>query len=381
MTKNKILLWFTPKYSLSEKILFSLVLLYVSISCWTAYINGIIDKIDIFLYLSTAKVTFVILFFGFILYTSFKILWWKISTTPTPLIKDWWPKLKHGLINKDRFVGAIPMFFILVIFLSMMSNMKGFISYYGNYSWDPLLADIDRKIHFNTDPWRLLHPFFGHPIITSFLNQLYNLWFGFLIFFLYWQLFTDRTSHLRLQFYYTFVIVWAVNGTMLAILFASGGPCFFEALTGNNYFQELMNYLHQVNLDYDISAIQTQNRLFDLYQKEEIIIGVGISAMPSMHVATSFLFYLLTSNINKWIGYFFGAYCLLIFIGSIHLAWHYAIDGYFSVLTTWLYWILAGKLIKKLEQLESKRNFFSICYLYQRILCFKAKNSNITTRR
>ena len=74
--------------------------------------------------------------------------------------------------------------------------------------------------------------------------------------------------------------------------------------------------------------------------------------MPSLHVATAFLFYLLTSQLNKWLGLFFALYCFLIFLGSVHLAFHYAIDGYFSVILTWIYWKFSGVIIEKTEQVD-----------------------------
>jgi hypothetical protein len=36
------------------------------------------------------------------------------------------------------------------------------------------------------------------------------------------------------------------------------------------------------------------------------------------------------------------AYAVVIFIGSVHLGWHYAIDGYAGIAGTWLIWKFAG---------------------------------------
>ncbi|MBL1263669.1 phosphatase PAP2 family protein [Methylomicrobium sp. RS1] len=241
----------------------------------------------------------------------------------------------------------MPLFISLFIFLSLFTNMKGLISYYGTYSWDPIWAETDRKLHFGVDPWRLLQPLLGFPYITKAINILYNFWLPMLIFFLYWQLVSHRDPGLRMQFFFTFFIVWGVNGTLVAILFASGGPCYFEMLTGSHYFAEQMNYLHEVNRQYGLWSVTTQEMLRDMYQKNKIMIGVGISAMPSMHVATAFLFYLLTARLNKKVGRVFGLYCLFILLGSVHLGWHYAVDGYVSIISTGLYWKLAGIIAKK----------------------------------
>jgi hypothetical protein len=48
---------------------------------------------------------------------------------------------------------------------------------------------------------------------------------------------------------------------------------------------------------------------------------------------------------SRRFGYFLFAYTGLIFLGSIVLGWHYAIDGYVSLLAVPMIWMLAGKII------------------------------------
>lgn len=352
---NRVILCFYT----SELSLFFLILLYSIICYGYAYLHGINDKIDLFLYSLTAFKSLKILAYSSMLFFCFKIIYWKLKIKPKPLFHQWWPMLINDIrttLHKDRIFKAIPLFIALVIFLSLFTNMKGLISYFSPYSWDPFFAKLDRELHFGVDPWRLLQPIFGYPKITFALNAIYKTWFLFLIFFLYWQLIQKSDNRYRLQFYYAFFFTWGINGTLLAIVFASGGPCFYELMTGNDYFSELLHYLNKVNDEYPIETIPAQKMLLDSYQHDKIMIGAGISAMPSIHVATAFLFYMFTKHINKWIGLFFGIYFLLIFFASVHLAWHYAIDGYFSTITTWLYWKFSGILI---DSLGHKKGFYS----------------------
>jgi hypothetical protein len=37
----------------------------------------------------------------------------------------------------------------------------------------------------------------------------------------------------------------------------------------------------------------------------------------------------------------------LVFIGSIHLGWHYAVDGYLAVAFAWALWRLTGWLLNR----------------------------------
>ena len=55
----------------------------------------------------------------------------------------------------------------------------------------------------------------------------------------------------------------------------------------------LMAYLRETNKIYPIWALKTQNLLWDEYVNNRFGLGSGISAMPSMHVASTFLFFLL----------------------------------------------------------------------------------------
>ncbi|MDN3683797.1 hypothetical protein QW180_05815 [Vibrio sinaloensis] len=42
-------------------------------------------------------------------------------------------------------------------------------------------------------------------------------------------------------------------------------------------------------------------------------------------------------------------YVVAIQIGSVHLAWHYAIDGYLSIVLTLILWKLCGVLARKVQ--------------------------------
>jgi hypothetical protein len=64
-----------------------------------------------------------------------------------------------------------------------------------------------------------------------------------------------------------------------------------------------------------------------------------------MHVAMATLFALLCWRVRRWLGVIMTIFALVIMIGSVHLAWHYAIDGYVGASGILLIWCLVGRLV------------------------------------
>lgn len=82
--------------------------------------------------------------------------------------------------------------------------------------------------------------------------------------------------------------------------------------------------------------------LWQNYESSTVGLGSGISAMPSLHVALTTLSALLLSRLSRTAGVLAWAYLALILVGSVHLGWHYAIDGYASIIAVGLIWRAAG---------------------------------------
>ena len=77
-----------------------------------------------------------------------------------------------------------------------------------------------------------------------------------------------------------------------------------------------------------VPVLEIQEMLWRVYQSHGIAVGSGISAMPSLHVAIAMSVVLLARKIDRRLAIASTIFTVLIMIGSVHLGWHYAIDGY-----------------------------------------------------
>jgi hypothetical protein len=259
------------------------------------------------------------------------------------LIQD----LRTHYFTCERATLLVILLLVFPVFSSSFTYLKSMIPVLNPFSWDPVLCELDRLIHFGVDPWRLLQPLIGYPTITKIINVLYNLWIFIWFFYLFYLYFSTGKRKVRMQFLVSFILCWGIIGVLFATLLSSAGPCFFERLyPGNSYYSDLMDYLVATNKTHDIWAVHTQDLLWQQYEKADIGIGSGISAMPSMHVSITFLITLTHYRINRKVAHLILLYSLLILIGSVHLGWHYAIDGYISIVITYAIWYASGKLIQ-----------------------------------
>lgn len=334
------------QYSRSHILILLPIALYVLI-CWaTAYAFGLGDRFYPLFYLGTGATFASGLLLIYIIYRGLRAFWLLFKHRPARPARHILDDLKNGPLQKERLVNAVPVFIGMAFFFSAFSSMKMMIPRFHAYTWDTFFANLDQIMHFGFAPWEILQLFVGYGPVTFIINVVYNLWLGVLFLVLYWQLFSTRNPQLRTQFFLSFVLCWGILGTLGAILFSSVGPCFYEGLLGDGRFTPLMDYLRATNEHYLIWALPTQDMVWEHYAEDKLVLGGGISAFPSVHVATAFLFMLLGRQTNKTIGRLTTIFFVFILVGSVHLGWHYAVDGYASIIVTFLIWKGAGYLTR-----------------------------------
>lgn len=240
-----------------------------------------------------------------------------------------------------NFVQTLPLVSLLCLFLPSFSLLKSMVGYLNPYQWDPIFIQWDQMIH-GQDAWMLIQPVLGYPAITFFLAMAYQLWILFLYIAFPLVCIWQGNQILRQQMIISFLLSWIVIGVIMANWLASVGPCFLEPMTGDPRFSAQTAYLAGVDKIYPLLVLDVQKELLASYLASNHGLGRGISAMPSMHVSIAFLFALFSWRLSRRLRIVAATYFILILLGSIHLGYHYAIDGYVAIVTTSAIWIASG---------------------------------------
>jgi len=322
----------------------ALILVYVLVVLAVCTAFGTADQLSLWLYGSLFSTSAIIVGAAFIVA---RMLYVMCVVRPEQITKAIVTDLRSNYLTRKRLFNGLPVLVLLSVFNSVFTSMKTMIPIIHPYDWDPTLMAWDQALHFGMPPWQLLQPLVGWPVLTGLINVFYNLWFIVLAGCWFWQAFTERDPRLRMQFFVTFVLCFALLGNFAATVLASGGPCFFGNLvSGPDPYAPLMQYLHQASQKTPfVWATGVQEMLWKSYATNGVGIGSGISAMPSMHLAGATLFALLGWRVNRTFGIILTTYAGIILIGSVHLGWHYAIDGYFAIISTFVIWLVVGAIV------------------------------------
>ena len=255
--------------------------------------------------------------------------------------------LRRNYLTRERLVPGFLVLLVLPPFISSFTFFKTLIPVLNPFHWDPTFALWDRMLHGGSHPWELLQSLIGLPWATTVIKALYHAWFFVLFGVLFWQAFSRQDPLLRLRFFLSFLLSWVLIGVVAATAFSSVGPVYYERLLGTDPgFGGLLAYLRDASQHGPVWALDVHERLWADFQEGIIGQGSGISAMPSMHVAVAVLFALLAWHCGRILFWAFLLFALSIQVGSVHLAWHYAIDGYVAALMVGGIWWATGRYVE-----------------------------------
>lgn len=262
-------------------------------------------------------------------------------------------EVRAFIADRDRIKGGVLGVVLMTGMLVAFAQMKNLIPVLNPFSWDETFMQLDKALHFGFQPYEIVHAIFGWQITISFFTGLYNLWLFLMYFVLFGACFMRHDNPVRMQFLIAFLLTWAIGGNLIATIFSSAGPVYFANLGLGDTYAGLLNLLQTHSETSGISVVTVQGMLWSWYTSDTPI--NAISAFPSMHVASSVLMAIFLCRVSRLLGLFASIFALGIMIGSVLLAWHYAVDGYAGALIAAACWKLSGWMVRAVYGVQPSR--------------------------
>jgi hypothetical protein len=265
---------------------------------------------------------------------------------PARPLKYWLAEIKDYFAKQVRWSYSLPLLTGLFLFIGSFTAFKSQIAVVYPFAFDIDFHKLDVFLHFGRAPWEWLHEFFSHPVWSIVFGYIYNLWFFIIIYAFFLACFGYRQYELGIRYLIASLLLWSVAGNGLALIFSSAGPCFYGLLElGSDPYAGLMAELNKISETYSpILTLNVQNMLWEGYQSHTSGETGGISAFPSLHVASSVLVARTAFAQKLSIRWFLVVFAAMILIGSVYLGWHYAVDGYAGIVLGLCAWWVSGPI-------------------------------------
>lgn len=215
--------------------------------------------------------------------------------------------------------------------------LKNVMSFITPYFADPLMADIDKALHFGVDPWVIAHRI-GDYLPTDLMIYSYlTIWAlpAFAMPIIIALTDGDRARMMRTLILYA--VAWAFVGNVLAFAGLSVGPVYYDRLLGGERFADLTVALTTSGVAASGIGI-TQQALWEIYAGQSALIGSGISAFPSVHVAIATVAAIYMCERSKWLVPLAAIFLFFTLYLSVFTGYHYAVDGYVSIIVIFVVW-------------------------------------------
>lgn len=247
----------------------------------------------------------------------------------------------------SRWVPSMAAVVYCSVFTCMFSSVKVNMPEVMPFWADDVLTRLDVALHFGHTPHDLLGALSG--LDTTGLATFYlNSWILPATFFPVLLVACDPDPQRRRQFILLWMAAWVLIGNVAAVAFLSYGPIFADLFPGG-LEEAHAGALALVEREDAGRLLAVKTRLWAAYSGEAGVVGSGISAFPSVHISMATVFGLYIHRLGRdlsrrlssapvarslpILSAVLGAFCVLIYgVLSVYLGWHYAVDGYASVL-------------------------------------------------
>ncbi len=245
-------------------------------------------------------------------------------------------------LNKDRLTDFLFAFAGCAMFMWGFSLFKSTMPFIVPFWADPLFKDIDALLHFGYQPWQLVEPLRA-PIGTEMLDYIYMKFWAWpaLVGPLLLVIF-DQSRERVARYLLLFVFCWIGLGSVLAMIFMSAGPVYYDRMLGTQEFSGLMAILEAPEQKASLMGI-VRDWLWAVNFEGHTGLSSGISAFPSVHVGIATVTCLYLCERSRYLAPIGIGFLAFILLGSVLSGLHYAVDGYASLVLVIAAWAILRK--------------------------------------
>lgn len=234
--------------------------------------------------------------------------------------------------------------------------LKGTIPVLVPYWADGMFAQWDLALHGGVAPWELSHRLSAYIDTDGAVRTYSGFWGAFAFSFPAFLALCDQDDMRKMRFLALYALAWIVIGNVFATVFSSVGPIYIDRYYGGDSFAPMIASLKELTFPgTSVDALQT--RLWEALITDDGMAtgGAAISAFPSMHVAIAVVWAIYMTERSRFFAPVAIGFAVTIIFLSVYTGWHYAVDGYASIVGVLALYAALRQLFKN-NYVDTSRN-------------------------
>ncbi|MDE1152717.1 MAG: phosphatase PAP2 family protein [Micavibrio sp.] len=226
---------------------------------------------------------------------------------------------------------------------------KSLIANLHPFAWDNEFIAIDKFLHLGYMPNDFIVAITEKLHLGGLLDIAYFSWFAMMYAIVGYNLFWDSDRKRRLRFMWVFFLSWVLLGSLLGTVFSAAGPIFYHDFFPNlpDPYKDFVAYIEAHGAaDFSI-AYHSRFLLLAWTTNGQMVNPNAVAAFPSMHLAIAWLAVLYARSFGRGPFIIALVFTVLIYMATILFGFHYAIDGYVSIILVSLMWWGFGKYLDR----------------------------------
>ena len=247
----------------------------------------------------------------------------------------WWllPLIAYFVVRHPaRIVEAAYGFAATIALVCGYTLMKGTIPVLVPYWADHMFAQWDLVLHGGVAPWELSHRVSAFVDTDGAARTYSGFWGAFAFSFPAFLALSDQDETRKKRFLALYALAWIILGNVVATVFSSVGPIYADRYYGGDSFAPMIASLKDLTFP-GTSLDALQNWLWEALVTDDGMHtgGAAISAFPSMHVAVATVWAIYMTERSWFFAPVAIGFAVTILFLSVYTGWHYAVDGYASI--------------------------------------------------
>jgi hypothetical protein len=244
-----------------------------------------------------------------------------------------------GLLFSPRFFVELLLTIVAVNGTVMMFvNLKQFVPTLNPTLYDSPLWRIDSWLHLGFEPAARVSDWAGENGWMDLLDQGYVLFFLAQLAVPLLFLVSRTLRPQRAQFFFALCLLWIAGGVVY-VLWPALGPVYYRP--SRFVWLDEAPFARQLQM----TLIQDYIRFRGDPGYYALKLSHGVAALPSMHVGVLVFFAIATHRLRA-VSAALWLLTAVTFVGSLALAWHYAVDGYAGALLAGAAWWVGGRVVR-----------------------------------